>query len=319
MEDLGKKIKFLRMQKNLTQKQLAERAAMSANNLSLIETAKRDYLSLNVNNLIHIAEGLDMDLEIKFVDKDTTNNTKMDFHETLKQKDEEIKLLKALVQSLQTQQECAQHYFNLGIHRALMFIAPQTSDFEKEKAYDDAIRFLLKAIEIQEDFYQAWCFLGHIHLRKARKLLLNHHNHQAFLAEFKLGEHCYLKAAMIEPKHHRTFNNHINLLLVEYQLLKINQRQAAIAKLHEAKKYIDEHICLFPEYEHNFIYNLACVCANLGETMRAVHLLSYAYDEKLLVYRPREKEYILGDEDLFVLHDKPEFQKWLSDIKSVNN
>lgn len=317
MENLGKKIKFLRMQKNLTQKQLAERAAMSANNLSLIETAKRDYLSLNIHNLIQIADGLDMKVEIDFVEKDILKR-ETDYRAILQEKEQEIQLLKALIESLKTNQECAQHYFHLGVHRALMFISPYISGLEheiekeREQAYDDAIRFLLKAVEIQENFYQAWCFLGHIHLRKARKLLLHHHNHQAFLAEFKLGEHCYLKAAMIDPKHHRTFNNHINLLLVESQFLKCKQPELAIAKLHEAKKYIDEQIQLFPEYEKQFSYNLACVYANLGETTRAVNLLSYAYNENLVVYRPREKEYVLGDEDLFVLHDKPEFQQWLS-------
>lgn len=314
MENLGKKIKFLRMQKNLTQKQLAERAAMSANNLSLIETAKRDYLSLSINNLVKIAEGLGMALRIDFVDKNHTL-TAEDFQAALQERNREIQLLNKLVESLQTQQECAQHYFNLGLHRALMFIAPPVADSEKEQAYDDAIRFLMKAVEIQAHFYEAWCLLGHIHLRKARKLLFQKtENHQAFLAEYKLGEHCYLKAAIIAPKHHRTLNNHINLLLVEYQSLKYHQPQLALTKLNEAKKYIDEQILLFPEYEPHFIYNLACIYANLGETEQAIDLLKYAYDERLLVYRPREREYILGDEDLFVLHDKPEFQQWLSDF-----
>lgn len=313
MENLGKKIKFLRMQKNLTQKQLAERAAMSANNLSLIETAKRDYLSLNIHNLIKIADGLGMEVKIDFYEKKAPQHQE-DYQAILQEKEQEIQLLKALVESLRTNQECAQHYFNLGLHCALIYTAPRATDVEKEKAYDDAIHFLLKAIEIQENFYQAWCFLGHLHLRKARKLLLHHHNHQAFLAEFKLGEHCYLKASMIDPKHHRTLNNHINLLLVESQFLKFKQPELAIAKLHEAKKYIDEQIQLFPEYEKQFIYNLACVYANLGETTQAIYLLNYAYDENLVVYRPREKEYVLGDEDLFVLHDKPEFQQWLSDF-----
>jgi len=59
--DIGRAIRFCRQQKGLTQPQLAQRAALSASYLSVLETGKRDP---SLSSLQSIARGLGVPLSV---------------------------------------------------------------------------------------------------------------------------------------------------------------------------------------------------------------------------------------------------------------
>lgn len=302
------KIKALRLQKGLTQQELAHKANMCLNNFNRIESGNRNEKNLTIKNLQQIADALEMDLKIDFIEKfdcSTHNNDSL-----LIQKEAEILLLKNLVQSLQINQECAQHYLDLAIQFNLMYLDQSLSKQQQKDLFTEAKKFYLKALSIQPNFYEAFCYLGHLSLRKARKIVLQNMSPLEFQAEYQLAEYFYSKAQEINPNHHRTINNQVNLILTEAFFLKKNYPEKAKTKLLNCLVILEKASKKFPQYKSMFIYNFACIHANLGNTHYAIKLLEEIYHDDSN-YQPREKDLIILDEDLFILHKEKSFSDWL--------
>lgn len=298
---LGSQIKRLRQLKGWTQQQLADYANMHVNSLNRIETGSRLEKSLTVNNLQKIAKALGVRVKIEF--EDSKSN--------------------AIDSSVQDGMQCvgfssmeiAQHYLDMGIHFNIMYWSANLNDIKQEELYFEAKSFYLRALGINKDFYEAWCYLGHLVLRRARRRLrLNLLSLKEFQRELEMARCYYAKAEKIYPEHHRTINNQINLLLAEYYFLNSCHSSEAQSKLICAKNIILNHIHHMPSCESMFVYNLACVYANLGDTEQSIKLLHNIFKENSTFYRPIEQELVAKDDDLLVLHNRVEFMNWLENI-----